>query len=144
MTELVVGYDYAFGKGRSGDTAFLKEQGRKKGFPVTVVDAHYQDNNLVSSTRIRELVHEGRMMDARELLGRPYQIRGVVQVGKRRGGKEIGYPTANLKVNENDLVPRMACMFPRLFVKGRVMVASLISVVIRPSANNIGSRNTYL
>lgn len=119
MTELVVGYDYAFGKGRSGDTAFLKEQGRKMGFPVTVVEAHYQDNKLVSSTRIRELVHEGRMMDARELLGRPYQIRGVVQVGKRRGGKEIGYPTANLKVNENDLVPRIGVYVTQVICEGK-------------------------
>ena len=119
MAELVVGYDYAFGKGRSGDTAFLKEQGRENGFPVTVVDAHYQDANLVSSTRIRELVHEGRMMDARELLGRPYQIRGVVQVGKRRGGKEIGYPTANLKVNANDLVPRIGVYVTQVICEGK-------------------------
>lgn len=119
MAELVVGYDYAFGKGRSGNTAFLKEQGRENGFPVTVVDAHYQDNNLVSSTRIRELVHEGRMMDARELLGRPYQIRGVVQVGKRRGGKEIGFPTANLKVNENDLVPRIGVYVTQVICEGK-------------------------
>lgn len=107
MSELVVGYDYAFGKGRSGDTVFLKEQGRKNGFPVTVVEAFYQNDLLVSSTRIRQLVSEGRMMDARALLGRPYQIRGVVQVGKKRGGSEIGWPTANLKVNEEDLVPRI-------------------------------------
>lgn len=107
MSELVVGYDYAFGKGRSGDTNFLKEQGRKKNFPVTVVEAYYKNDLLVSSTQIRKLVSEGRMKDARSLLGRPYQIRGVVQVGKKRGGSEIGWPTANLKVNEEDLVPRI-------------------------------------
>ena len=119
MTELVVGYDYAFGKGRSGDTRFLKNRGEEKGFPVTVVDAHYQDGNLVSSTRIRELVHQGRMADARELLGRPYQIRGVVQVGKQRGGKEIGYPTANLQVNENDLVPRIGVYVTQVICEGK-------------------------
>ncbi len=107
MRELVVGYDYAFGKGRSGDTVFLKEQGRKNNFPVTVVEAFYQHDLLVSSTRIRQLVSEGRMIDARALLGRPYQIRGAVQVGKKRGGSEIGWPTANLQVNEEDLVPRI-------------------------------------
>ncbi|MEJ2057834.1 MAG: bifunctional riboflavin kinase/FAD synthetase [Desulfofustis sp.] len=107
MGELVVGYDYAFGKGRSGDTNFLKKQGQKYGFPVTVVEAFYQDDMLVSSTRIRQLVSQGRMMDSRALLGRPYQIRGVVQMGKKRGGSEIGWPTANLKVNEEDLVPRI-------------------------------------
>ena len=119
MTELVVGYDYAFGKGRSGNTTFLKEKGLEKGFPVTVVEAFYKSGNLVSSTRIRELVHQGRMMDAKELLGRPYQIRGVVQIGKRRGGKEIGYPTANLKVNEQDLVPKTGVYVTQVICEGK-------------------------
>ncbi|MEN8188377.1 MAG: bifunctional riboflavin kinase/FAD synthetase [Thermodesulfobacteriota bacterium] len=104
--ELVVGYDYAFGKGRCGDIDFLTRQGKEKGFPVTVVEAHYEDSMLVSSTKVRELVSEGRMMDAKQLLGRLYQIRGVVQVGKQRGGKEIGFPTANLYIDEEDLIPK--------------------------------------
>jgi len=119
MKELVVGYDYAFGKGRSGDTEFLRKQGLEKGFPVAVVDALHKDGMLVSSTKIRELVHAGRMMDASELLGRPYQIRGVVQVGKKRGGKEIGFPTANLQVNENDLIPRIGVYVTQVICEGK-------------------------
>ncbi|MFW2367367.1 MAG: bifunctional riboflavin kinase/FAD synthetase [Desulforhopalus sp.] len=106
VKELVVGYDYAFGKGRSGNIDFLKKQGEMYGFPVTVVEACYINKQLVSSTKIRELIREGRMADARELLGRHYQIRGTVQVGKQRGGKVIGFPTANLKFNDEDLVPK--------------------------------------
>lgn len=119
MKELVVGYDYAFGKGRSGDTRFLCEQGAKKNFPVTVVDAFYRSDMLVSSTQIRNLVAEGRMMDSRKLLGRPYQIRGAVQVGKKRGGSEIGFPTANLKVNEEDLVPRIGVYAVQVICEGK-------------------------
>jgi len=119
MSELVVGYDYAFGKGRSGDTQFLKAQGRIEGFPVTVVEAFYKNEMLVSSSKIRELVHDGRMMDAMVLLGRPYQIRGVVQVGEKRGGKEIGYPTANLQVNEEDLVPRIGVYVAQVISEGK-------------------------
>lgn len=119
MKELVVGYDYAFGKGRSGDTEFLREQGNQKNFPVTVVDAFYRNDLLVSSTQIRNLVAEGRMMDAWKLLGRPYQIRGVVQVGKKRGGSEIGFPTANLQVNEEDLVPRIGVYAVQVISEGR-------------------------
>lgn len=119
MKELVVGYDYAFGKGRRGDTEFLREQGNKKSFPVTVVDAFYRNDLLVSSTQIRNLVAEGRMMDAWKLLGRPYQIRGVVQVGKKRGGSEIGFPTANLQVNEEDLVPRIGVYAVQVISEGR-------------------------
>lgn len=107
VRELVVGYDYAFGKGRAGNIEFLRKQGLEKGFSVTVVEAHYEDGMLVSSTRVRELVAAGRMADARKLLGRFYQIHGVVQMGKRRGGKEIGFPTANLHLDPEDLIPKI-------------------------------------
>lgn len=119
VKELVVGYDYAFGKGRSGNINFLKEQGRNNGFPVEVVEAFYIDDQLVSSTRIREKVHQGKMADAAELLGRPYQIRGTVQVGKQRGGKVIGFPTANLKFNEEDLVPRHGVYVTRVICENK-------------------------
>jgi riboflavin kinase / FMN adenylyltransferase len=119
VNELVVGYDYAFGKGRSGNIEFLRRQGEHFGFPVTVVDAYYIDNQLVSSTRIRELVRSGDMTGARELLGRNYQIRGTVQVGKQRGGKVIGFPTANLKFNEEDLVPKHGVYVTQVICRGR-------------------------
>jgi len=119
VKELVVGYDYAFGKGRSGNIDFLQRQGDLFGFPVTVVDAYYIDKQLVSSTRIRELVREGDMNGARELLGRNYQIRGVVQVGKQRGGKVIGFPTANLKFNDEDLVPKHGVYITEVICRGR-------------------------
>lgn len=106
VKELVVGYDYAFGKGRSGNIDFLKRQGHIHDFPVTVVEACYLGDQLVSSTKIRQLVKEGEMAAARHLLGRYYQIRGTVRVGKQRGGKVIGFPTANLSFNEEDLVPK--------------------------------------
>jgi len=106
VKDLFVGYDYAFGKGRAGNIDFLQKQGEEKGFGVTVIDAYYQDNVIVSSTKVRELVAEGRMIETSQLLGRYYQIRGEVQRGKQRGSREIGYPTANLHVSEEDLVPR--------------------------------------
>lgn len=119
VRELVVGYDYAFGKGRRGDIDFLKSQGGEKGFPVTVVEPYYENDMLVSSTKVRELVADGRMIDASRLLGRPYQIRGVVQVGKQRGGKEIGFPTANLCVEEEDLVPKYGVYVSQVICDGK-------------------------
>jgi riboflavin kinase/FMN adenylyltransferase len=106
VKELVVGYDYAFGKGRQGNIDFLKEQGRLHGFPVTVVEAYYVDGVLASSTEVRKLVSQGRMRDVKKLLGRYYQIRGEVKMGKQRGGSELGFPTANLQISEEDLCPR--------------------------------------
>ncbi|HSR36092.1 MAG TPA: riboflavin kinase, partial [Desulfurivibrionaceae bacterium] len=57
-------------------------------------------------TKVRELVQEGRMREVKKLLGRPYQIRGEVKVGEKRGGKTLGFPTANLYFDNNDLCPR--------------------------------------
>ncbi|PID76456.1 MAG: riboflavin biosynthesis protein RibF [Deltaproteobacteria bacterium] len=105
MQELVVGYDYAFGKGRCGDTDFLERQGEEKHFPVEVVKAHYEDKILVSSSRVREVIMAGDMETAMHLLGRYYQIRGTVQNGCQRGGAELGFPTANLVLNPEGLVP---------------------------------------
>lgn len=119
VKELVVGYDYAFGKGRTGNIQFLQAQGQEKGFPVTVVDAHYENGMLVSSTKVRELIAEGRMADARSLLGRFYQIRGEVQRGKQRGGKEIGFPTANLHLDVEDLIPRIGVYVCQVICDGK-------------------------
>ena len=105
VKELVVGYDYAFGKSRQGDIPFLKEQGRLKGFGVSVVPPYHVEDMLASSTKVRELVAAGRMRDVRKLLGRYYQIRGEVMMGKQRGGKVLGFPTANLHISEEDLCP---------------------------------------
>ncbi len=119
VRELVVGYDYAFGKGRQGDIAFLKEQGQRKGFPVSVVEPYYVDEMLVSSTKIRELVAEGRMRDVKKLLGRAYQIRGEVKIGKQRGGSVIGFPTANLHISEEDLCPRHGVYVTQVIYDGK-------------------------
>lgn len=119
VRELVVGYDYAFGKGRRGDTNFLKAQGREKGFTVRVIEAYTVDEMVVSSSKVRELVAAGQMEEVTKLLGRFYQLRGVVQVGKKRGGSILGFPTANLSINENDLCPRHGVYVTQVIYDGK-------------------------
>jgi riboflavin kinase/FMN adenylyltransferase len=119
VKELVVGYDYAFGKGRQGNIEFLREQGRLKGFPVTVVEPYYVDDMLVSSSKIRELVNQGRMMDVKKLLGRSYQIRGTVQEGRKRGGPVVGFKTANLHLSEEDLCPKHGVYVTQVIYDGK-------------------------
>jgi riboflavin kinase/FMN adenylyltransferase len=133
VKELVVGYDYAFGKGRQGNIEFLKARGRELGFSVTVVEAHYENGMLVSSTKIRELVTEGRMRDARRLLGRYYQIHGEVQRGRQRGGRELGFPTANLKISEDDLCPKRGVYVTQVVYGGKIYGA----------VSNIGYNPTF-
>jgi riboflavin kinase/FMN adenylyltransferase len=119
IKELVVGYDYAFGKGRQGTISFLKERGEKDGFAVSVVEAYYVEEMLASSTKVRELVAAGRMRDVKKLLGRYYQIRGEVIQGKQRGGTLIGFPTANLHVTEEDLCPQHGVYVTQVIYDGK-------------------------
>ncbi len=119
MIDLVVGYDYALGKGREGDTTFLQRQAAEKGFSVMVMPAHYEQGMLVSSTRIRELVAAGKMRDVYRLLGRYYQIRGDVQSGRQRGGTLLGFPTANLCITEEDLCPKRGVYVTQVIYDGK-------------------------
>ncbi len=105
VEELVIGYDHGFGRGRSGDVDTLRRLGEELGFAVDVVQPVEAGEEAISSTRIRRAVGEGAMGDARRGLGRPYSIRGVVVKGEGRG-HTLGFPTANLKVDDgHKLVP---------------------------------------
>jgi riboflavin kinase/FMN adenylyltransferase len=105
VEELVIGYDHGFGKDRSGGVDTLKAIGRELGFSVDVVQAIHAQEIPVSSSRIRQYLLEGNVRAAREGLGRPYCVRGLVVKGDGRG-RERGFPTANLWVPVNGkLIP---------------------------------------
>lgn len=105
IKEIVVGYDYTFGYRRLGNIRLLQEMGDKLGFQVHVVDPVRLDDTLVSSTSIRKFVQEGKLSEAKKLLGRDYQISGTVVKGKNRGGRLLGFPTANLRLID-ELIPK--------------------------------------
>jgi len=105
IKELVVGYDYTFGHNRQGDTNLLQEMGEELGFRVHVVKPVYIENTLVSSTSIRRYVQEGNLAKAKMLLGRNYQVSGTVIKGQNRGGRLLGFPTANLQIVD-ELIPK--------------------------------------
>jgi riboflavin kinase/FMN adenylyltransferase len=95
VAELVIGHDHGFGRGRSGDAAFLRALGERDGFVVDVVPAVLIDGRAVSSTMIRRAVAGGDMGSAAQALGRPYSVTGAVVRGAGRG-RTIGVPTVNL------------------------------------------------
>ncbi len=104
--ELVVGYDYHMGKGRSGNFETLVKLGQEFGFDVDRIDPVSKNGAIVSSTRIRDLIQAGHVWEAQPLLSRFYQVKGTVVRGMDRGGKLLGFPTANLKLVD-DLIPRL-------------------------------------
>jgi riboflavin kinase / FMN adenylyltransferase len=93
---IVVGENFRFGQGAKGDVKFLKILGEKYGFEVSAVKPVRVQGEVVSSSRIRQLLADGKTELANRMLGRPYAIEGQVVHGKHVGHK-IGFPTANLK-----------------------------------------------
>ena len=108
MKAIVVGEDYAFGKNREGDIDLLNSLAPRLGFEVIVTSLIRTVQGTlerISSTAIRESVQAGEMQYACRMLGRHFQIRGTVEAGRDRGGKLLGFPTANLKL-EDELIPK--------------------------------------
>jgi riboflavin kinase/FMN adenylyltransferase len=132
VRELVVGYDYTFGYQRQGNIALLQEMGKQLDFKVHVVEPVRVEGALVSSTSIRNLVREGNLSEAKKLLGRDYQIRGTVIKGKNRGGRLLGFPTANLELVD-ELIPNV----------GVYAVKVLIDEKAYKGLTNIGYNPTF-
>lgn len=108
--DIVVGEDFHFGHRRGGDVALLEEMGSQLGFAVhghalVASDGHAaRDDEQVSSTAIRRALHHGRLASANAMLGRPHEMRGPVVRGDGRG-RDIGFPTANVAIPEDMLMP---------------------------------------
>ncbi|MGD8322714.1 MAG: bifunctional riboflavin kinase/FAD synthetase [Gemmatimonadota bacterium] len=133
VSELVIGYDHGFGRDRSGDADTLRRVGQELGFDVDVVAPVETTGEAVSSSRIRRAVAGGRLQEAWACLGRPYSIRGVVVRGDGRG-KELGFPTANLKVAGTDkLIPPA----------GIYAVRGVLRSGTFPGALHLGPRPTF-
>jgi len=109
MKTIIIGADYSFGKDRQGNIDLLRKLGKRIGFQ-TIVAPWINDTDLdkerISSTRIRDIVMEGKVDKAMKYLGRHYQIRGKVIKGRERGGSQLGFPTANIKLHD-ELCPKV-------------------------------------
>lgn len=132
MAHIVIGPDARFGKQRRGDSALLKRLGEELGFSVEVVPPVTVNQKIVSSTAIRESLLAGRLEEAREMLGYAPTLWGVVVHGDGRG-RQLGYPTANLALEKDVLVPAAGVYAVRVSVKNSQ----------RDGVLYIGSRSTF-
>lgn len=129
---LVMGYDHRFGCG-GGEFADYVEWGRQTG--IDVVLAHELDDVKVSSSRIRRFLAEGDVRQANMLLGYPYALQGVVMSG-HQVGRHIGFPTANLKVQEDKLLPALGVYAVRVRVEDEASYDGMLCIGHRPTLNN--------
>ncbi len=104
MQELCCGADFALGYKREGNVAFLRALGAEKGFRVNVVEPFVFEGQIISSTRVRDLIEHGELETATRYLGRYPSVRGRVVKGDQRG-RQLGFPTANLATTERRLLP---------------------------------------
>jgi riboflavin kinase/FMN adenylyltransferase len=132
MRGLVVGPDFAMGKGREGDVFALRSLGKEAGFWVDVVSPKVVNGEVVSSTIIRQALAKGDMPKVSRLLGRPFSLSGKVVHGTERG-KQLGFPTANLGVNSGQGLP----------VDGVYVTRAYLGNHAYPSVTNIGLRPTF-
>lgn len=114
---IVVGYDFTYGTKRSGTVKTLEEACARRGAKLSVVPAVTVDGVVVSSSRVREYVLEGRVAAAQRLLGRYFDLEGTVVPGAGRG-RTIGFPTANIDT-QNELRPGAGVYAVRVHVRGK-------------------------
>ena len=126
------GGNFALGYKREGDIPFLRRLGEKKGYTVELMEAMTQyEDELVSSTRIRRSLAEGLITEVNGCLGRPFHLNGIVMLGAQRG-RTIGFPTANLQVWDEQLLPAYGVYATyACFANQRI-----------PAATNLGVRPT--
>ena len=131
VAEVWVGANFLFGHDRSGNFSLLRSLGARYGFRAEKIDPVRYKDFVVSSTRVRRLIAEGRVDESGALLGHYYALDGTVVQGQKRG-RELGFPTANLCA-ENELVPPA----------GVYATTANIDGIAYPSITNIGTRPTF-
>lgn len=130
--EIVIGHDHHFGRGRGGNIDFLIDKGKEAGFKVTVIPEYKTDDVGINSSLIRKELRAGEIANVNKYLGRFYSFTGKVVKGDGRG-KELGFPTANLKTENNDkLLPAIAIYAVELFIENQKHLG-LLSIGRRPT-----------
>jgi len=127
---VVFGYNARFGYQAKGDTALLRDLGKKYGFEVRVPEPFLATGAPVSSTRVRNLIMRGELAEAAELLGRPVTLRGTVVHGDKRGAT-LGFPTANLNLH-HEVTPPDGVYIARVRVDDKTRWG-LVNIGFRPT-----------
>jgi len=137
VSEIIIGYDHHFGKGRGGNKELLQEIGEKENFSVTAVEEYILEGETVSSSSIRKALFEGDISKANKMLGRYYTFNGIVIHGDNRG-KDLGFPTANIRITDEDkLLPAVGIYFAESIINGDKFYG-LLSIGSRPTFHKSG------
>ncbi|MCX6380352.1 MAG: bifunctional riboflavin kinase/FAD synthetase [Armatimonadetes bacterium] len=141
---IVVGKNFLFGQGRSGDVAYLERERERFGYRLYDLDAVEADGEPASSTRIRELLRQGEIAQAERILGHPYYLAGEVVKGQQLG-RTLGFPTANLSLEVRQVVPLDGIYAVQVTLGDGRVLNGACSIGNRPTIEDAGhSIETYL
>lgn len=130
---IVVGFNYRFGHKNKGDVKLLKELCDLKGIELCVIGPFTYKSEVVSSTRIRKALSEGKLEDANNMLGRYFSLSGEVVSGKKIG-RTINFPTANLKTDEKRILPKIGVYYTNVGINEKIY-KGITSVGNNPTVN---------
>jgi len=136
LQSICVGHEWAFGKGRSGNLAMLKQLGSELGFVVHGIPAVTSDGHTISSTLVRKLVAAGDLEAAQALLGRPFALFGRIEPGAQMG-RTLGFPTANIATQNEQLPPLgVYAVQARIVSNGDNLHQGVLNIGKRPSVQD--------
>ena len=138
IKSLSCGEDWKFGKKRKGDVAMIRQFGATHSIEVKAVEAVILDGERVSSTRIRQAIRDGNMLAARNMLGREYTVLGTVIEG-RKLGRQLGFPTANLRVY-NEQLPCDGVWHVEIKLSGHHAMKGVANLGLRPTVEGAKAR----
>ena len=143
VKHLIIGYDHTFGKNKSGDFALLEKLAPELGYEVQQVEAVDFGDQHISSTQIRNALNVGNVKLANEMLGYNYSISGTVIHGKKIG-RTIGYPTANISIDQIKLLPKKGAYIVDVFL-GQRRFKGMLSIGTNPTVfGNSLSMEVYI
>lgn len=131
--KLIIGHDFAFARKREGTPPILKILGKKYGFDVEVIEPVVINNIRVSSTHVKDLIYAGRVDEIKNYLGRNYAIEGTV-IHAKQLGRTLGFPTANIRLQENLIIPKRGIYATKVHIGNEVYVGAT-NIGYNPTVN---------
>ena len=133
VKHIIIGHDHVFGKNKSGNFELLQKLSKELDFVVQQLDAVKEGEFNISSTKIRNCLGNGNIISANKMLGYHYSVSGKVIDGKKLG-RTIGYPTANIEVDELKLLPKKGAYIVEVYVKNK-FYKGMLSIGTNPTVN---------
>ncbi len=134
VCEFVLGYNHVFGHGQRGNVKLISELGKRLHFTVEVVGPVSINGDIISSTKIRQMLHQGDIIEANQYLGWNYRLEGIVKKGNHVGQK-LGFPTANIEVvGEQKLLPKNGVYAVLVDIEGK-QFSGMANIGFRPTVD---------